>query len=167
MAKTEIMASPEKAISRPRDVLTAMRIDRRFERFQHGWPRWPALFRHDGEFAVPDVDVRGNTDSIVVEAELPGVDDKDVSVILAKGVLTVKGEKKHEKEKKGESYYLAERSFGSFQGSICLPETVEDTEVEAKFDKGVLKVTGAKKPEPLRPSAGSRSRRFERMRDGR
>jgi HSP20 family protein len=164
MAKSEILASPEKAISRPRDILTAMRIDRRFERFEHGWPRWPAL-RHDGEFAVPDVDVRGNTDSIVVEAELPGVDDKDVSVTPAKGVLTVKGEKKHEKEKKGDSYYLAERSFGSFQDSICLPETVEDTEVEAKFDKGVLKVTGAKKPE--RPSAGSRSRRFERMRDGR
>jgi HSP20 family protein len=65
-------------------------------------------------------------------------------------VLTVKGEKKQEKEDKGENYHRSERSFGSFERSIRLPDTVDDAKVEAKFDKGVLKVTAAKKPEAVR-----------------
>ena len=152
MAKTEIARSPEKAVTRPRDIFTAMRdeMDRMFERFEHGWPRWPALFRRNGDFAVLNLDVREDTNSIVVEVELPGVDEKDVSVTLANGMLTIKGEKKHEKEEKGESYFLAERSFGSFQRAIRLPDTVDDAKVEAKFDKGVLKVTAAKKPEAVK-----------------
>jgi HSP20 family protein len=152
MAKTEITKSPEKSVSSPRDVFSAMRdeMDRMFERFEHGWPRWPALFRRNGEFAVPDLDVRENTNSVVVEAELPGVDEKDISVTCANGVLTIKGEKKHEKEEKGESYYLTERSFGSFERAVRLPDMVDDTKVEAKFDKGVLTVTAAKRPEVVK-----------------
>jgi len=103
---------------------------------------------------VPEFNVRETTNSIVVEAELPGVDEKDVSVTLANGMLTIKGEKKHEKEEKSEHHYqvfhLAERSFGSFERSIRLPDTVDDAKVEAKFDKGVLKVTAAKKPEAVK-----------------
>ena len=72
------------------------------------------------------------------------------ALTLANGVLTIKGEKKQEKEEKGESYHLTERSFGSFERSIRLPDTVDDTKVEAKFDKGVLKVTAAKKPEAVK-----------------
>ena len=94
--------------------------------------------------------MRENTNAITVEAELPGVDEKDVSVTLANGVLTIKGEKKSEKEEKSDNYYLAERSFGSFERSIRLPDTVDDAKVEAKFDKGVLKVTAAKKPEAVK-----------------
>ena len=148
MAKTEVTKSPEKSVSSPRDIFSALRdeMDHMFERFEHGWPRWPALFRRNAEFAVPDLDVRENTNSVVVEAELPGVDEKDISVTFVNGVLTIKGEKKHEKEEKGESYYLTERSFGSFERAIRLPDTVDDAKVEAKFDKGVLKVTAAKKP---------------------
>jgi len=152
MAKTEITKSPEKSVTGPRDIFTAMRdeMDRMFERFEHGWPRWPARFRRNGDFAVPDLDVRENINSVVVEAELPGVDEKDISVTLANGVLTIKGEKKHEKEEKGESYYLTERSYGAFERAIRLPDTVDDAKVEAKFDKGVLKVTAAKKPEAVK-----------------
>jgi HSP20 family protein len=152
MATTEITKSPEKSVSRPRDIFSAMRdeMDRMFERFEHGWPQWPALSRRNGDLAVPDLDVRENTNSFVVEAELPGVDEKDMSVTLANGVLTIRGEKKHEKEEKGESYYLTERSFGSFERAIRLPDTVDDAKVEAKFDKGVLKVTAAKKPEAVK-----------------
>ena len=65
-------------------------------------------------------------------------------------MLTIKGEKKQEKEEKSDSYYLAERSFGSFERSLRLPDTVDETKVEAKFDKGVLKVTAAKKPEAVK-----------------
>jgi HSP20 family protein len=152
MAKTEITRSPDKSVSGPRDIFSAMRdeMDRMFERFEHGWPRWPALLRRNGDFAVPDLDVRENTNSVVVEAELPGVDEKDITVTLANGVLTIKGEKKHEKEEKGESYHFTERSFGSFERAIRLPDTVDDAKVEAKFDKGVLKVTAAKKPEAIK-----------------
>jgi len=152
MAKTEITKSPETTPSRPRDVFSAMRdeMDRVFERFEHGWPRWPTLFRREGAITVPELDVRENTNAIVVEAELPGVDEKDVSVTVANGVLTIKGEKKHEKEEKGENYYLTERSFGSFERSIRLPDTIDEGKVEAKFDKGVLKVTAAKKPEAVK-----------------
>jgi HSP20 family protein len=152
MAKTEITKSPETTPSRPRDVFSAMHdeMDRVFERFEHGWPRWPTLFRREGAITVPELDVRENTNAIVVEAELPGVDEKDVSVTVANGVLTIKGEKKHEKEEKGENYYLTERSFGSFERSIRLPDTIDEGKVEAKFDKGVLKVTAAKKPEAVK-----------------
>ena len=157
MPKTDIAKSPETAVSRPRDVFSAMRdeMDRMFERFEHGWPRWPALFHREGGTAgfgvtVPELDVRENTGSITVEAELPGVDEKDVSVTLANGVLTIKGEKRQEKEEKSENYYLAERSFGSFARSIRLPDTVDEAKVDAKFDKGVLKITAAKKPEAVK-----------------
>src|SRR6516165_5778708 len=71
MAKTEITKSPEKSVSSPRDIFSAMRdeMDRMFERFEHGWPQWPALFRRNGDLTVPDLDVRENTNSFVVEAE--------------------------------------------------------------------------------------------------
>jgi HSP20 family protein len=152
MAKTEISKPTETAPARQRDVFSAMRdeMDRMFERFEHGWPRWPTLPRRDVAMTVPELDVHESSNSIVVEAELPGVDEKDVTVTLANGVLTIKGEKRQEKEEKGASYYMAERSFGSFERSIQLPDSVDEAKVEAKFDKGVLKVTAAKKPEAVK-----------------
>ena len=152
MAKTEVSTSNPKPAARPRDVFSAMRdeMERMFERVENGWPRWPTVFKRDSEVVVPELDVSENTNAITVEAELPGVEEKDVSVTLANGVLTIKGEKKSEKEEKGDNYYLAERSFGSFERSIRLPDTVDEAKVEAKFDKGVLKVTAAKKPEAVK-----------------
>jgi HSP20 family protein len=78
------------------------------------------------------------------------VEEKDISVTLTNGALTIKGEKKQEKQEKSENYHVTERSFGSFQRSLRLPEVVDDTKVEAKFDKGVLKVTATKKPEAVK-----------------
>jgi HSP20 family protein len=152
MPKTDIAKSAERPIARQRDIFAAMRddMDRLFERFEHGWPRWPTLFSPDERLTVPELDVRESTEAITVEAELPGVDEKDVTVTLANGVLTIRGEKKQEKEEKSESYHLTERSFGSFERSIRLPDTIDDAKVEAKFDKGVLKITAAKKPEAVK-----------------
>jgi HSP20 family protein len=73
-----------------------------------------------------------------------------VTVSLANGVLIIKGEKKHESEEKGDNYHVTERSFGSFERAIRLPDTIDEGRVEAKFEKGVLKVTAAKKPEALK-----------------
>jgi HSP20 family protein len=125
-------------------------MDRVFERFESGWPRWPTLLGRGSAITVPELDVREGTNAIVVEAELPGVDEKDVSVTLANGVLTIKGEKKQQNEEKGENYHLTERSFGSFERSIRLPETIDETKIDAKFDKGVLRVTAAKRPEAVK-----------------
>jgi HSP20 family protein len=152
MPKTDIARSAERPIARQRDIFSALRddMDRLFERFEHGWPRWPTVFSRDERLAVPELDVRESADAITVEAELPGVDEKDVTVTIANGILTIKGEKKQEKEEKSESYHLTERSFGSFERSIRLPDTIDDAKVETKFAKGVLKVTAAKKPEAVK-----------------
>jgi HSP20 family protein len=110
------------------------------------------LFRqgHGDGIVIPELDVRENATSIAVEAELPGVEEKDISVTLANGVLTIKGEKKQEKEEKGENFYVSERSYGSFERSLRLPDSVDETKVDAKFENGVLKVTAAKKPEAVK-----------------
>ena len=153
MAKTEIAKSSETTVSRPRDVFGAMRdeMDKIFQRFEQGFPRWPSLLRHgNGGIMVPELDVRENTTSITIEAELPGVEEKDVSVTLANGILTIKGEKKQAKEEKSENVYVSERSYGAFERSLRLPETIDETKVDAKFEKGVLKVTAAKKPEAVK-----------------
>jgi HSP20 family protein len=68
-----------------------------------------------------------------------------VDLTLSHNVLTIKGEKKHENEEKGENYYRAERSYGSFQRSIALPQGVEMDDAEAAYDKGVLTVTFPKR----------------------
>jgi HSP20 family molecular chaperone IbpA len=98
MAKTEIAKSGETSVTRPRDIFSAMRdeMDRMFERFDSDWPRWPSAYRPTGGVAmvVPELDVRENGNAFVIEAELPGVAEKDVTVTLANGLLTIKGEKK-------------------------------------------------------------------------
>lgn len=153
MAKTEITKLGETSPARPRDLVSAMRdeMDRVFGRFERDL-RFPSVFGREGRSAVmmPELDVRESSDSITIEAELPGVEERDVAVTLANGVLTIKGEKKQEKEEKSASYFITERSFGSFQRSLRLPNTVDDSKVEARFEKGVLKVTAAKKPEAVK-----------------
>ena len=154
MAKTDITKQAGTVVSPQRDIFAAMRdeMDKMFERFEHGFPRWPALFRRasDNGIVVPELDVRENATSMIVEAELPGVDEKDISVTLANGVLTIKGEKQQSKEEKNESFYLAERSYGSFERSLRLPDSIDESKVDARFDKGVLKVTCTKKPEAVK-----------------
>jgi len=134
-------------------VFAAMRseMERVFERFEHGFPRWPSLFRpSNGAIVVPELDVKDSSDSILIEAELPGVDEKEVSVTFANGMLTIKGEKKQSSEETKGNFYLSERSYGAFERVLRLPETVDDTKIEANFDKGVLKIKAAKKPEAIK-----------------
>ena len=155
MAKTEVAKGSETSVSRPTDFFSAMRdeMDRVFDQFERGFPRWPSAWRRGGGGAAPmspELDVRENADAITIEAELPGVDEKDISVTVANGMLTIKGEKKQEKEERNENYYLAERSYGTFQRSLRLPESIDDSKVEAKFAKGVLKITAAKRPEAVK-----------------
>ena len=82
-----------------------------------------------------------------VEAELPGLEEKDVEVTLADGVLKIRGEKQAEKEEKTRRTHWVERSYGAFQRAIRVPEGIEEDKVNASFKKGILTVTIPKKPE--------------------
>lgn len=89
----------------------------------------------------PSVDVREGAKEIVVHAELPGMEEKDVELLLEESVLVLKGEKKFEKEDKGEGYHTIERSYGSFQRVIPLPREIDLNKAQARFKNGVLTVT--------------------------
>jgi len=110
--------------------------------------RWPALNEKNGNGAAywPALDMTETNDAVDVAAELPGVDSKDVEITAVGSVLTIKGEKKSEKETKEKGYYCAERSYGSFVRSVELPFEIDASKVDATFDKGVLKVHIGKPP---------------------
>ena len=135
-------------------------IDRVFEGF--GPAAWPfAAGRHAFDFprlreagwaVAPAVDVTEKDGEYEITAELPGLDDKNVEVKVASGVLTIKGEKKEEKEEREKDYYLSERRYGSFMRSFQVPDGVDAEKIEASFAKGVLtvklpKTAAAKKSE--------------------
>lgn len=91
----------------------------------------------------PAVDIEDKGNSIVVRAELPGIEEKDLNVSIRDNYLTIKGEKSRErKEEKNEgSYILSERSYGSFSRAIPLPEGIKKEKITADYKKGVLKIT--------------------------
>ena len=100
----------------------------------------------------PKVDVKETEKEILVEAELPGMDEKDIEISVSDNALMLHGEKQIESEEKKEGYYHCERSYGKFHRDIPLPTEVETGNVEAVFEKGVLTVRLPKKPEAQRKS---------------
>ena len=90
---------------------------------------------------APAVDVAETEKAYEITAELPGLDGKNVEVKFADGILTIKGEKQEEKEEKKKDYYLSKRSYGSFQRSFQVPDSVDPDKIEASFKNGVLTVT--------------------------
>ena len=82
-----------------------------------------------------------------MKIEVPGIDEKDIDVQIENNTLTVHGERKFEKEEKEENYRRVERQYGSFTRSFTLPNTVDAEQVQAHYDKGVLKIQLAKKAE--------------------
>ncbi len=128
---------------RPGRELAAIRdeMNRLFDDFFSGFP-FPERRRGlmEGEWA-PTVDVAETDENIVVTAELPGVKQNDVEISVVNDVLTLKGEKKEEKEIKKENYHRIERSYGSFQRSISLPTGVQADKAKATYKDGVLTIT--------------------------
>lgn len=118
-------------------------IDRVFSDFNRGMPALSEFRRGGMAFKV---NVAETDKAIEVTAEIPGVDAKDIDVQLSDGVLTIKGEKKEEKDEKQKDWHVVERSYGMFQRSFTIPSEVDAEKVEAAFDKGVLKVTLPKLP---------------------
>jgi HSP20 family protein len=119
-------------------------IDRLFEEAWHGFGV-PAVA--GGNRLAPRIDLAESDKEIEVTAELPGLDEKDVEVTLADGLLTIKGEKKSERTEEGKDVYVSERSYGSFQRVVQLPQGVDADKVTADFSKGVLTVRVPKLPE--------------------
>lgn len=121
------------------DIFSSLQkeIDQVFNNFGRNLPTW-------GEARSGMMPVKFNvaeTDKTVeVTAEVPGVDAKDIDVQLREDVLTIRGEKKAEKDEKQKDYHLVERSYGMFERSFTLPADVDPGKVEASFDKGVLKI---------------------------
>lgn len=126
-------------------------FDRMVEDMFRGEPALPAVWGN----AAPKIDVKETNDAIEVTAELPGVDEKDVEVELNDGLLTIRGEKKIEKEEGGKDkgYHVMERSYGSFTRQIQLPYGADPEKVAAKFEKGVLKISC---PKPAEAQAKSK-----------
>lgn len=120
-------------------------IDHLFEDFGRGF----AGFGNGGaaQALVPSMDMAETDKQIEITAELPGIDEKDVKVNVADGVLTISGEKKAEKEEKDKNYHMLERSYGAFSRTLQLPDGVDPNAIKATLTKGVLKVS-IPKPAP-------------------
>lgn len=89
---------------------------------------------------MPRIDVKSVDHEMVVMAELPGVKEEDIDIEIAHDILTIKGERKAESEKKEEGWIIQERSYGSFERSLALPDGVEEDKITAQFHDGVLEV---------------------------
>jgi HSP20 family protein len=148
--KTEGKA-PEMAVEAWKPFETLRReVDRLFDDFRLDFWRTPfrvpqmdiePFWKRELSWgAVPTVDIAEKENAYEIAAELPGMDEKNVEVKAAGGVLTIKGEKQEEKEEKKKEYYLHERRFGSFERSFRIPEGVDADKIEATFKKGVLTV---------------------------
>lgn len=131
----------------PLGELTTLRrqMDRLMESF---FGREPLVFER--EKWIPAVDVAETENEVVVKVEVPGIDEKDLSVTLSGDNLMIKGERKSEKEEKSKHFHRIERSCGSFQRVIGLPVSVDPEKIKANYVKGVLEVHLPKKAE-LKP----------------
>jgi len=107
---------------------------------------------------VPAVDIYEDEHNIVLTAEVPGVEEKDLDISLENGVLTISGERKMENEEKQDNFHRIERSYGRFTRSFTLPPTVDENNVKAEFNNGILKIALAKreeaKPKQIKIEAG-------------
>lgn len=123
-------------------------MNRLFDEFDGSWTpfkRWglnlePFTRREAAWSAAPVVDIVEREKEYEITAELPGLDANDVEVKVSNGALTIKGEKKEEREEKKKDFYLSERRYGAFQRSFTLPDGIDADKIEATLKKGVLTV---------------------------
>jgi HSP20 family protein len=146
--KTKSVLPPAVHETGPPFVSLQRDINRLFDQFHRGFDLWRTA---PWETALGDfnarIDVKDTDTEIVVTAELPGVERKDMELIVATDALTIKGEKKEEVEEKHKGYYRTERYYGLFHRHIPLPCAIEKDKVEATFANGVLKIVMPKSKE--------------------
>jgi HSP20 family protein len=132
-----------RAASNPFSTLQ-QEIDRLFEGFSRGFTGFAGFPSRE---MMPSMDLSETDKEIEITAELPGLEEKDIQLNVADNVLTIRGEKKNEREETKKDYHLVERSYGSFTRSVQLPDGVNTDNIKAVMSKGVLKVT-VPKPAP-------------------
>lgn len=128
-------------------------MDRLFENAFHGFgfsPFRSELFTPltDSGLLRPQVDVGASDKEYSITVEVPGVDEKDVKIEIVNDTMTIRGEKKQEKEEKEKNYYRVERSYGSFHRVLSLPEDVNQDDIKATFKNGVLTIKMPRKALP-------------------
>ncbi|HZP71711.1 MAG TPA: Hsp20/alpha crystallin family protein [Pseudolabrys sp.] len=144
--KSLIPVGRDRTVANPFTTLQR-EIDRLFDDFSRGFPSLPSFPAGGTNVLMPSMDVTETDKEIEITAELPGLEEKDVQINVADNLLTIRGEKKAEKEQKDKNYRLIERSYGSFERTLELPEGVNADSIKASISKGVLKVT-VPKPVP-------------------
>jgi len=129
-------------------------MERLFDRFFHsfgmgksGYESLPFPRLTDG-LLKPTLDLGATDKAYTVTVEIPGVDEKDIKLEIINDSLTIRGEKKQETEEKDKNFYRLERSYGSFQRVLSLPEDINQDGVKANFKKGILTVTMPRKALP-------------------
>ena len=129
-------------------------VDRLFRDFETGFLQSPFyrdvdnFWRRDLAFPVtPAVDIVEKDNSFEITAELPGLDAKNIELSLADDVLTIKGEKKEEKEEKNGDRHISERRYGSFRRSVQLPSSIDAGKIEANYKSGILTIALPKSAE--------------------
>lgn len=155
MARKEVAPHEKKgkAVAQSRELINPFLDFRRdmdilMDNFFSGFDLRPYSSRTDT--FIPHVDVVDTDKEIKVSAELPGMEEKDIEVTITAEELTIKGEKKEEKEERGKDFYRSERSYGLFMRTIPLPALIETDNVTASFEKGVLVVKLPKTPQTLK-----------------
>ena len=119
-------------------------MERFFDRLAE--PAWEPFATMAGGAWAPMLDVSETKDAMVVTAELPGVDPKEIGIALTGDLLTLKGEKEKRTEEKEERYHRVERTYGAFLRSVRLPMAVDGSKVTATYKNGVLVLTLPKTP---------------------
>ena len=123
------------------------RIDRMSRLFRESYrPEGPEEALTTTSFAPP-VDIYEDEHNITLKMEVPGIDEEDIDVRIENNTLTIRGERRFEKEEKEENFSRVERQYGSFTRSFTLPSSVETENIQASYDKGVLEIRLTKKAE--------------------
>lgn len=152
MATTPVEVQRQAPAAVPsRDAWQSMRteMDRLFDRFGFGMPAFRRMFDMEPAFRTeltavvpnPAIDIVEDDKVYKLTAELPGMTEADIEVVLNGDMLTLRGEKKQESEHKGKNYTQSERSYGAFERGFWLPDGVDREKIDAAFAKGVLTVT--------------------------
>jgi HSP20 family protein len=137
--RTMFPAEQRRAVALPFNRLRN-EIDRLFDDFSIGWPA-RSVFSFSAPAGLnPAMELSATDNGYELSVELPGIEEKDIEIEFADGVLTVSGEKREESEKKENGYLLSERRYGSFRRQLTLPADVDPETIEAKFRQGVLKL---------------------------
>ncbi len=164
MAKTPVEVKKAAVPTRTPDAWQSLRneMDRLFDRFSGGFgvpslrrmfeskPNW--LYEGSFSWSPPAIDITEDDKTYKITAEVPGLEEKNVDVIVSGEMLTLKGEKHYEKDEKDKNRHMSERAYGSFQRSFALPDGVDRDKIAADLSKGVLTITMPKTAEAQKPN---------------